>query len=95
MCLSINVFAICYKQKAESHAWRDKEDCIEAARGEEKSKQDVEAEEEIPLVGQHDQPLNLHQHRRKTVTFQNDMVRLFCVPLNQTLRASTDPSWSI
>lgn len=53
------------------------EDCIEGTRDEEKSEQDVEAEEEIPLVGQ---PLNLHQHKRKTVTFQNDMVRC-CVVL--------------
>ncbi|KAI7812413.1 putative coiled-coil domain-containing protein 15 [Triplophysa rosa] len=59
------------KDKAESHTWRDKEDCIEGARDEEKSEQDVEAEEEIPLVGQ---PLNLHQHRRKTVTFQNELI---------------------
>lgn len=61
----------------ESQTWRDKEDFVEGARDEEKSEQDVEAEEEIPLVGQ---PLNLHQHRRKTVTFQNNMVRC-CVAL--------------
>lgn len=46
----------------ESQTWRDKEDFVEGARDEEKSEQDVEAEEEIPLVGQ---PLNLHQHRKK------------------------------
>lgn len=62
------------RHKAESRTWRDEEDYIEGVRDEEKSKQVVEAEEDIPLVGQHDQPLNLHQHRRKTVTFQNDMV---------------------
>ncbi|KAA0716469.1 Coiled-coil domain-containing protein 15 [Triplophysa tibetana] len=60
-----------WKASPTKDTWRDEEDCVEGARDEEKSEQDVEAEEEIPLVGQ---PLNLHQHRRKTVTFQNDMV---------------------
>lgn len=31
--------------------------------------------EDEMLLGQYDQPLHLHRHRSKTVTFQNDMVR--------------------
>lgn len=75
-CCSINIFAFCYIQKPESHTWRDQKD----TEGED-YKQDVEVEDEM-LLGQHDQPLDLHHHRSKTVTFHNDMVRRSCVALN-------------
>ncbi|XP_052447807.1 uncharacterized protein LOC127995011 isoform X2 [Carassius gibelio] len=54
--------------KPESHSWRDAEG---TNYGEEEYEQEVEDE---MLLGQHDQPLDLHHHRSKTVTFQNDMV---------------------
>ncbi|XP_073717129.1 uncharacterized protein ccdc15 [Misgurnus anguillicaudatus] len=64
------------RDKAESHILRDNEDCTstEGASDKEKNEQGVDAEEKIPLVWQHDKASNLHHHRSKTVTFQNDMV---------------------
>ncbi|KAK2911550.1 hypothetical protein QQF64_027338 [Cirrhinus molitorella] len=62
------------RDKPESHTWRDQKDYTESTNdGEEENKQDVDEEDEM-LLGQHDQPLHLHRHRSKTVTFQNDMV---------------------
>lgn len=62
------------KEKPESHTWKDQKDYTESKRVNEKeNEQDVEEEDEM-LLGQHDQPLHLHRHRSKTVTFQNDMV---------------------
>lgn len=66
-------------QKPESHTWKDHKDYTESTNdGGEENEQDVEVEDEM-LLGQHDQPLHLHRHRSKTVTFQNDMVRRSCV----------------
>ncbi|XP_016310319.1 coiled-coil domain-containing protein 15 isoform X1 [Sinocyclocheilus anshuiensis] len=61
------------RDKPESHTWRDQKDTEGTNYGGEEYKQDVEVEDEM-LLGQHDQPLDLHRHRSKTVTFQNDMV---------------------
>lgn len=62
------------RNKPESHSSRDQKDYTESSDdGGEENEQDVEEEDEM-LLGQHDQPLHLHRHRIKTVTFQNDMV---------------------
>ncbi|XP_052413495.1 coiled-coil domain-containing protein 15 isoform X2 [Carassius gibelio] len=61
------------REKLESHTWKDQKDYAESTNdGGEENEQDVEVEDEM-LLGQHDQPLHLHRHRSKTVTFQNDM----------------------
>ncbi|XP_073697383.1 uncharacterized protein ccdc15 [Garra rufa] len=62
------------KDKPESHTWRDQKDYTESTNdGGEENEQDADVVDEM-LLGQHDQPLHLHRHRSKTVTFQNDMV---------------------
>ncbi|XP_042579337.1 coiled-coil domain-containing protein 15-like [Cyprinus carpio] len=62
------------RENPESHTWKDQKDYTESTNdGGEKNEQDVEVEDEM-LLGQHDQPLHLHRHRSKTVTFQNDTV---------------------
>ncbi|XP_067296051.1 uncharacterized protein ccdc15 [Pseudorasbora parva] len=62
------------RNKPESHSSKDQKDYTEGSDdGGEENERDVEAEDEMLLV-QHDQPLHLHRHRIKTVTFQNDMV---------------------
>uniref|UniRef100_A0A8C1ZP06 Coiled-coil domain containing 15 n=1 Tax=Cyprinus carpio TaxID=7962 RepID=A0A8C1ZP06_CYPCA len=62
------------RENPESHTWKDQKDYTESTNdGGEENEQDVEVEDEM-LLGQHDQPLHLHRHRSKTVTFQNDTV---------------------
>lgn len=69
-------------QKPESHILSDQKDHTEGSNdGGEEIEQDVDSEDEM-LLGQHDQPLHLHRHRSKAVTFQNDMVRRSCLALN-------------
>lgn len=59
----------------------DQKDYTEGSNdGGEENEQDVDSEDEM-LLGQHDQPLHLHRHRSKAVTFQNEMVRS-CLALN-------------
>ncbi|XP_056108877.1 coiled-coil domain-containing protein 15 [Rhinichthys klamathensis goyatoka] len=62
------------RNKLESHTLSDQKDYTEGSNdGGEENEQDVDSEDEM-LLGQHDQPLHLHRHRSKAVTFQNDMV---------------------
>ncbi|XP_016095035.1 coiled-coil domain-containing protein 15 isoform X2 [Sinocyclocheilus grahami] len=61
------------RDKPESHTGGDQKDTEGTNYGGEEYEQDVEVEDEM-LLGQHDQPLDLHRHRSKTVTFQNEMV---------------------
>ncbi|KAI2664277.1 Coiled-coil domain-containing protein 15 [Labeo rohita] len=62
------------RDKTESHTCRDQKEYTASTNdGEEENEQDVDVEDEM-LLGQYDQPLHLHRHRSKTVTFQNDMV---------------------
>jgi len=69
-------------QKPESHTLSDQKDYTEGSNdGGEENEQDVDSEDEM-LLGQHDQPLHLHHHRSKAVTFQNDRVRRSCLALN-------------